>query len=114
LDPHEILKHFEERTPEIVSGIRSIVDIESPSHDADASRRVVDAVELMARATGVEIEVERFEVAAGTHLLITAFADKPDFTLLLGHSTRFIRSVPRKRIQRVWTAIGFTAAARST
>jgi glutamate carboxypeptidase len=85
LDPHEILKHFDKRTPDIVSGIRSIVDIESPSHDADASSRVVDAVEAMARSIGVEIKVERFEVKDGTHLLITAFEDKLDFTLLLGH-----------------------------
>ena len=85
MEAHQILKHFEQRTPEIVSGIRSIVDIESPSNDADASRRVVDAVETMARATGVEIAVERFEVEVGTHLLITAFADRPDLTLLLGH-----------------------------
>ncbi|HEY2847731.1 MAG TPA: M20 family metallopeptidase [Pyrinomonadaceae bacterium] len=85
MDPHEILKHFDKRTPDIVSGIRSIVDIESPSHDADASSRVVDAVEAMARSIGVEIKVERFEVKDGTHLLITAFEDKLDFTLLLGH-----------------------------
>jgi glutamate carboxypeptidase len=85
LDPHGVLKYFENRTPHILEAIRSIVDIESPSHDADASRRVVDAVEAMARATGVEVQVERFEVEDGTHLLISAFADKPEFTLLLGH-----------------------------
>ncbi len=85
MDPHVILKHFEERTPEIVSGIGSIVDIESPSHDANASRRVVDAVESIARATGLDVQIERFDVADGTHLSINAFPDKAKFTFLLGH-----------------------------
>jgi glutamate carboxypeptidase len=85
LDPYEILKHFEGRTPQIVEAIRSLVDIESPSNDAAASRRVVDTVEAMARATGVDVSAERFDAEAGTHLLISAFGDKPEFTLLLGH-----------------------------
>jgi glutamate carboxypeptidase len=85
LDPYYILKYFEARTPAIVSGVRSLVDIESPSNDAAANRRVVDAVEAMARSTGVAIDVERFEVEAGTHLLITALGDRPSFTMLLGH-----------------------------
>jgi glutamate carboxypeptidase len=85
LDPKEILKYFEERTPQIVEAIRSLVDIESPTNDVDGSRRVVEMVEAMARGTGVAQEVERFQVEAGTHLLITAFAEKPSFTMLLGH-----------------------------
>jgi glutamate carboxypeptidase len=85
LSPNEILKCFEERTPHIVQAIRSLVDIESPSNDAAANRRVVDAVDMMARSTGVDVTVERFEVESGSHLLITAFADKPEFTVLLGH-----------------------------
>lgn len=85
MDPHKILKYYEERTPQIVEAIRSLVDIESPSNNAAASRRVVDAVEKMARATGVAINVERFDVEAGTHLLISAFDEKPSFTMLLGH-----------------------------
>lgn len=85
MDPHDILTHCVEQTPAIVSDIRTLVDIESPSNDADASRLVVEAVETMGRATGVDLSIERFEVASGTHLLISAFADKPEFTLLLGH-----------------------------
>lgn len=85
MDPHDILTHFVEQTPAIVSDIRTLVDIESPSNDADASRLVVEAVETMGRATGGDLSIERFEVASGTHLLISAFADKPEFTLLLGH-----------------------------
>jgi glutamate carboxypeptidase len=85
LDPHETLKYFEERTDSIVESIRSLVDIESPSNDAASSRRVVDAVEKMAVATGVEIEAERFDADAGTHLLISAFTGPSDFTVLLGH-----------------------------
>jgi len=85
LDPDDILKYFEDRTPQIVEAIRSLVDIESPSNDAAANRRVVDAVEAMALSTAVAIDVERFEVEAGTHLLITAFGDRPSFTMLLGH-----------------------------
>lgn len=85
MDPDDILKYFEDRTPQIVEAIRSLVDIESPSNDAAANRRVVDAVEAMALSTAVAIDVERFEVEAGTHLLITAFGDRPSFTMLLGH-----------------------------
>jgi glutamate carboxypeptidase len=85
LDAHKILKHFEERTPRTVDAIRALVDIESPSNDAAASRRVVDAVESMALETGVDVTVERFEVEAGTHLLISAFSDRREFTVLLGH-----------------------------
>ncbi|HTH50666.1 MAG TPA: M20 family metallopeptidase [Pyrinomonadaceae bacterium] len=85
MEPSKILNYFEKRTGSIVESIRSLVDIESPSHDAEASRRVVDAVEGMARATGVAINVERFDVADGTHLLVTAFDDQPEFTVLLGH-----------------------------
>ena len=85
MEASETLKYFEERTSQIVEAIRSLVDIESPSNDAAANRRVVDAVEAMARSTGVAVDVERFEVEAGTHLLITAFGDRPSFTMLLGH-----------------------------
>jgi len=85
LEASETLKYFEERTSQIVEAIRSLVDIESPSNDAAANQRVVDAVEAMALSTGVAIDVERFEVEAGTHLLITAFGDRPSFTMLLGH-----------------------------
>jgi len=83
--PRQILEHFTERTPHIVEGIRSLVDIESPSNDAGSSGRIADAAAAMARATGVAVEVERFDVNAGTHLLITAFGDKPGSTVLLGH-----------------------------
>lgn len=85
MDPHEILRYFEERTSHIVEAIRTLVDIESPSNDTAGSHQVVRAVEALAHDTCVDLEIERFEVDAGTHLLITAFADKPDFTLVLGH-----------------------------
>ena len=84
-EPQQILTHFKERTPHTVEAIRSLVDIESPSYDAPASRSVADAVEAMARETGVAVEIERIDVKVGTHLLITAFSDKPEFSFLLGH-----------------------------
>ena len=70
----------------MLDSIRGIVDIESPSHDAPRSREVVDWIEREARSTGVEIEVERVEVADGDHILIRAFRGEGKMTMLLGHT----------------------------
>ena len=86
MDPNDILGYFQERTDSIVDLIREIVDIESPSRDADRSREVADWVEAQARATGVGLTVERIFVADGNHLVIHAFPGPGQPTLLLGHT----------------------------
>jgi glutamate carboxypeptidase len=86
MHPTDILEYFESRRDVIVDEILEIVDIESPSHDAARSRTVVDWVESRARATGVEISVERAFVQDGNHLIIRAFPGDARPTLLLGHT----------------------------
>ena len=51
----EILEYFQTRQEPMIAAIREIVDIESPSHDAAASKQVADWVEQQVRATGVEL-----------------------------------------------------------
>ena len=82
---NEILQHYNERLPAMVDAIRQIVDIESPSHDAERSREVVDWVEAQFRATGVDLEFERESCADGDHLVIRAFPGVGKHTMLLGH-----------------------------
>lgn len=86
MDPAATLKYFQDREPSILESIRDLVEIESPSHDAERSRRVVDRVEALARATGVEFTFERTSVADGDHLVMRAFASEARPILLLGHT----------------------------
>lgn len=86
MNPFEILRYFENEQERILSAIRDIVDIESPSHDANASAAVADWVESEARATGAAISVERIIVDDGHHVIIRAFSGDGAPTLLLGHT----------------------------
>jgi glutamate carboxypeptidase len=86
MTPGETLSYFESRRAAIVEQIRQIVDIESPSRDAERSRKIVDWVENAARATGAAVEVERVSVADGDHLIIRAFPKSGKPVLLLGHT----------------------------
>jgi glutamate carboxypeptidase len=86
MNPTEILEYYKIRQGEMVQAIREIVDIESPSHDAVRSREVVDWVERQAKATGVEITIERVGVNDGDHIVISAFPGDGKNTLLLGHT----------------------------
>ncbi len=86
MTPLETLQYFREREPAIVAAIREIVDIEAPSYDAVQSRAVAEWIERAARATGVELTVERVAVADGEHLMIRAFQGEGKHTLLLGHT----------------------------
>ena len=45
MTPGETLEHFEGRRDAIIGQIREIVEIESPSHNAERSREVVDWIE---------------------------------------------------------------------
>ncbi len=92
MTPSEILRYSESQNDRMLEMIREIVDIESPSHDAERSREVVDWVERQFRSSGVDVEVERISVAGGDHLIIRAFADASEarstgrHTMLLGHT----------------------------
>lgn len=87
MTPGETLEYFEGRRDAIIGQIREIVEIESPSHDAERSREVVDWIENAARATGLELAIERHPTEAdGDHLIIRAFPGEEKPVLLLGHT----------------------------
>src|SRR6186997_977212 len=86
MDPHEILGYFEQRRDAIVSSICEIVDLESPSHDAERSRKVVDWVEERLLETGLPLAIERIPVDDGDHLIARLFPGEGPNTLLLGHT----------------------------
>ena len=70
----------------MIDAIRELVEIESPSHDADASSRVADWIEAFANETGAPLTVERAKVDDGEHIVIRAFPGDGPHTLLLGHT----------------------------
>src|SRR6187200_1747376 len=86
MNSSEALQYFRGRQDHILARIKEIVDIESPSHNAEASRRVADWVEQQARGTGLELIVERLPVDKGEHVIIRAFDGDGPRTLLLGHT----------------------------
>ena len=86
MNAKEILEYFQHRQGRIIDLIREIVDIESPSHNAEQSRTVADWVEEQATQTGVDIAVERVSVEDGDHILIRAFPADGTHTFLLGHT----------------------------
>ncbi|MBV9217658.1 MAG: M20 family metallopeptidase [Acidobacteria bacterium] len=86
MTPQQTLAYFRSRESQIVDLIRGIVDIESPSHDAAASTRVVDWVESQFKATGADLSIERTRVEDGEHLIIKAYPGEGLHTLLLGHT----------------------------
>ncbi|HMS09785.1 MAG TPA: M20/M25/M40 family metallo-hydrolase, partial [Pyrinomonadaceae bacterium] len=87
MTPRETLEYFEGRRDAIIGQIREIVEIESPSHDAERSREVVAWIENAARATGLELIIERHPTTSdGDHLIIRAFPGDEKPVLLLGHT----------------------------
>jgi glutamate carboxypeptidase len=87
MNPAEILEYYKTREAAIVSSIRDIVDIESPSFDVEHSEDVADWLEDAFNAASANVRVERVVAEdVGTHIVIRAFpgAEKP--VLLLGHT----------------------------
>ena len=87
MDPTAVLQYFESRRAAIIDSIRALVDLESPSYDVERSVRVVDHIVAEARATGLDLNVERLPAEKfGDHLLIRAFPGEGKNVLLLGHT----------------------------
>src|SRR3954447_9532271 len=86
MNSSEALEYFRGRQDHILDRIREIVDIESPSHNAEASRRVTDWVEHQIKETGVELAIERVSVYDGEHVIVRAFGGDSERALLLGHA----------------------------
>lgn len=87
MDSRQTLEYFERRRDAVVEDIRSLVDIESPSHNVEQSRKVVDRIVSMARAVAADLEIERIHADnCGDHLLIRAFPSDRRPVLVLGHT----------------------------
>jgi glutamate carboxypeptidase len=87
MGPYEILDHFRQRSDELISSIREIVEIESPSLDAERSKAVMLWVESEARKIGMGLTIEKIPAEGyGEHLIIRAFPGSERPVLLLGHT----------------------------
>jgi glutamate carboxypeptidase len=87
MEPLEVLKYFEGRLDQTIGAMRELVEIESPSFDAEGSRRVVDWIAREVESIGGDIRVERITAeGCGEHTIIRAFPGGAKPTLLLGHT----------------------------
>lgn len=87
MQPTDVLNYFQRRSASIVELISEIVEIESPSYDAERSRAVVLWVENEARKIALDLEIEKITAEGyGEHLIIRAFPGDAKPILLLGHT----------------------------
>ena len=87
MNPDLILEYFGYRQDAMVASIREIVDIESPSHNVQQSRVVVDRIVEMFRGLPVDLAIERERSSEyGEHLVVRAFQSAQKGTLVLGHT----------------------------
>jgi len=100
MNAKELLEYFSARQNETLNLIRRIVEIESPSYDAEGSRAVVELMTAEAGKLPCVDSIEKIPVEGyGEHLIIRAFSrenEKP--ALLLGHTdTVYPRGTLRER-----------------
>ncbi|HEX8399501.1 MAG TPA: M20 family metallopeptidase [Pyrinomonadaceae bacterium] len=100
MNAKELLEYFSARQNEILNLIRRMVEIESPSYDAEGSRAVVELLVAETEKIPCVDSIERIPVEGyGEHLIIRAFSrenKKP--ALLLGHTdTVYPRGSLRER-----------------
>lgn len=82
-----LLDYFQSIQAEILDSIHQIVEIESPSHNVEGNRAVVDFIENEARKSSLDLKMERiFAENLGEHLIIRAFPSDEKPVLLLGHT----------------------------
>ncbi len=87
MTPNEILQYFLERQSATVKAIREIVDIESPSYDAEKSVVVADWIEKQIADIPLDLTFERIKADGfGEHIVIRALITGEPHTLLLGHT----------------------------
>jgi glutamate carboxypeptidase len=87
MDPHQTLEFFQNRQASLMDSIGQIVEIESPSFNAEANRSVVEWIIAAAEATGAELAFERIPAGGcGDHLIIRAFGSSGRPVLVLGHT----------------------------
>jgi glutamate carboxypeptidase len=81
------LGHFSERRDAMIDEIRSIVDIESPSHNVAQSIAVTDKIVELFCSLSLNLSIERERAEEyGDHLIIRAFPADEKSILLLGHT----------------------------
>jgi len=87
MNPAEILNYFESRVPSMLEQIREIVELESPSCDAERNRAVTLWIENQALNIGLDLEIEKIAAdGCGDHLIIRAFPSDEKCVMLLGHT----------------------------
>jgi glutamate carboxypeptidase len=83
-------EYFAGREGEVLSFVRALVELESPSGDREGNAAVVSLIAKAARGLGIETDVTlETDNAYGAHLLIRAFGDRDadaPTTLILGHT----------------------------
>ncbi|HEY1404149.1 MAG TPA: M20/M25/M40 family metallo-hydrolase, partial [Pyrinomonadaceae bacterium] len=83
-------EYFEGRESEVLSFVRALVEVESPSGDLEGNGAVVSLLAEAARSLGVETKVTlESDTTYGAHLLIRALGDGNNAaptTLILGHT----------------------------
>jgi glutamate carboxypeptidase len=89
-DASALGEYFKGREGAVLSFVRALVEIESPSGDLEGNAAVVSLLAEAARSLGVETEVTlESDAVYGAHLMIRAFGgddgDAPA-TLILGHT----------------------------
>ena len=66
---NQLLDYFQNRQAEICEKISEIVEIESPSHDTEGSRRVVEWIESELAKISDDFTIEKIEAEnLGEHL----------------------------------------------
>lgn len=84
---NQLLEYFQNRQTKICEKISQIVEIESPSHDTEGSRRVVEWIETEIEKISDGFTIEKIEAEnLGEHLIIRAFQNNEKNALLLGHT----------------------------
>lgn len=87
MNANEILEYFGNRQKNILDSIREIVEIESPSLNAEKSAEVARWIENETRTIPLELVTEKTVVEnCGEHLTIRAFPSDKKQLLLLGHT----------------------------
>jgi len=87
MNPSEIREYFGGRVPAMIDAIREIVDIESPTGNAERNAAVIEWTEKHLSSINADIEIEKIDAAEnGSHLIIRAFRSASPAVLILGHT----------------------------
>jgi len=87
MDPHRTLEYFQGRQEDLLPSIREIVEIESPSHNAEAIQSVVAWIESQVEQIPLDLEIQKIRAEGfGEHLIVRAFPSNEKSTLILGHT----------------------------